>query len=225
MRATNRWTAAWLVSAAIAAVPAPADLKVRRSEFGLNAPRSELARAEAVEVLTSTSALPAHLAGQLNDPYGYSMTSSGSFLVLDRRAHTVFAIDPGRTAMRRVLEIGQEIGRIIEPGVISLAANDVFAIADAPGGFERVQTFTDEGSRIGGFYMPRRTGARLTVGSIVLNGVGSMHYTGRSVLINQPQQKSVISELDMDGNVLRHVGTLRRTGYESDAELHQSTLR
>lgn len=175
-----------------------------------------------VEVLTSTGALPAHMAGQLSDPYGYSMTSRGDFIVLDRRAHAVFAIDRTRTTLRRVLEIGQEIGRIIEPGVISLAANDVFAVADAPAGFERVQTFTDSGSRIGGFYLPRRTSTRLTVGPIVVNGVGSMQYTGRSVLLNQPQLASLISELDLDGNVLRQVGTLRRTGYEADVELHHA---
>ena len=175
-----------------------------------------------VEVLTSTGALPAHMAGQLTDPYGYSMTSTGDFIVLDRRAHAVFGIDRTRTTLRRVLEIGQEIGRIIEPGVISLAANDVFAVADAPAGFERIQTFTDGGSRIGGFYLPRRPGARLTVGSIVVSGLGSMQYTGRSVLLNQPQLSSLFSELDLDGNVVRHVGTLRRTGYEAEADLHQA---
>jgi len=178
------------------------------------------AAAPAVEILTSIAAMPPHLAGKLREPYGCAQASTGEYVVLDRRGHSVFVINAGRTEMRQVLSIGQELGRLLEPGVLSLAGNDIFAIADGPGGYERIQYFGLDGTRVGGFYLPRRTGARYTVGSVMINGVSSMTFTGRTFLINQPQSGALISELSLEGNVVRSIGAFRKTGYESEPVLH-----
>ena len=36
-------------------------------------------------------------------------------------------------------------------------------------------------------HLPGQNAARLTIGSLVLNGVGSLDYTGRAILISQPE--------------------------------------
>jgi len=174
----------------------------------------------AIEVLTATGGLPAHIVGRFEDPVGFVESATGEYLVLDRRAHTVYAVNARRTEVRKVLQIGFEEGRVLRPGVLALSRDDIFAVADAPNGFERIQYFTLEGALLGGFYLQTRIAPRLVVGPLVLNGVGSMHFTGKTFLVNQPESGALFSELDVTGQVLRHVGTLRRTGHESDPDLH-----
>jgi hypothetical protein len=58
------------------------------------------------------------------------------------------------------------------------------------------------------------------MGTIVLNGVGSMQYTGRSVLVNQPETGSLMTEYGMSGTPLRTFGMLRPTGHEAERDLH-----
>ena len=70
----------------------------------------------AVEVLTPTNALPAHLSGQFGDPIGFVQATTGEYLVLDRRAHTVYRIDAKQTSVTQVLQIGFEEGRVLGPG-------------------------------------------------------------------------------------------------------------
>jgi hypothetical protein len=176
----------------------------------------------APEILRSTDALPFNLVGPLLDPYGYAETAEGDSLLIDRRAHAVMAVDRARTVIRPLLTIGQEIGKVLEPGVLSVGANGVFAVADAPGGFDRVQYFSISGTRLGGFYLPRRTGGRLLVGSLVLNGISSMQFTGKTFLVNLPASGALISEFDVDGLVTRRFGVPRPTGAERDPTLHQA---
>jgi hypothetical protein len=176
--------------------------------------------APAVEILNATGGLPAHIVSQFTDPIGFAEASTGEAIVLDRRAHTVYIVDAAKRGARKLFQIGFEKGELLGPGVLSLAGNDIFAVADAPGGRERIQYFSLKGSFLGGFYLDSTAEPRLVVGSLVLSGVGSLHFTGQTFLLNQPASGAVISELDNRGGVVRRIGTLRKTGHESDRDLH-----
>ena len=104
---------------------------------------------------------------------------------------------------------------MLRPGVLALSKDDIFAVADAPNGLERIQYFNLEGLLLGGFYLQTRLAPRVVAGSTVLNGVGSMHFTGRTFLVNRPESGALFSEIDRQGHVLRQIGTLRKTGFES----------
>ena len=58
------------------------------------------------------------------------------------------------------------------------------------------------------------------LGSLVLNGVGSLQFTGETFLINRPEQGALIDELNNQGHVVRRIGVLRPTGHEADREVH-----
>ena len=176
--------------------------------------------APSADILRATGGLPAHIANQFEEPIGFAEAPNGEYILLDRRAHTVYSIDRAKTRARKLIEVGFEKGRVLGPGVLSLAANEIFAVADAPNGLERIQYFSLAGSLLGGFYLQTRAAPRLTVGPMILNGVGSMFFTGKTFLINRPETGALISEIDNRGAVLRHVGTLRKTGYENDPDVH-----
>jgi hypothetical protein len=80
--------------------------------------------------------------------------------VFDRRGHTVYGIDAEQSSAWRVVEIGAESGRIIDPTAFAIAPNGTFVVADAPNGRERIQIFTPGGLRIGGFCAPAVPPAR-----------------------------------------------------------------
>jgi len=176
--------------------------------------------ASAVEIIRSSGGLPAYIAASFDEPIGFVQATSGEYLVLDRRAHTVYVVDAKKTAAKRLLQIGLESGRILGPGALAIGPNDLFAIADAPGKSERIQLFSLAGTWSGGFYLDTRVAERLVLGPMVLNGVGSMHFTGTTFLVNQPESGALITELDRQGHIARRIGTLRPTGYESDNDLH-----
>jgi len=54
----------------------------------------------------------------------------------------------------------------------------------------------------------------------VLSGIGSLQYTGTSILMSQPETGALITEYELSGGVHRTIGRLRRTAHEEDAELH-----
>ena len=60
----------------------------------------------------------------------------------------------------------------------------------------------------------------MVLGGVVLNGIGSLHYTGTSILMSQPDHGALISEYALNGGVNRTFGALRRTGHEDDPEVH-----
>ena len=62
--------------------------------------------------------------------------------------------------------------------------------------------------------------ARITVGGVVLNGVGSVQYDGTSVVMSLPETGSVITRSSLSGRALRSIGSLRATGQEADRDLH-----
>ena len=173
-----------------------------------------------VETLNATGGLPAHIAGVFENPTSFQQAKTGRYYVFDRRAHAVYGIDPGADAPRKLIQVGSEEGRILQPSAFDLEPESSFVVADAPNAREREQLFDGNGIRITGFILPGRNTARVTLGNMVLNGVGSLQYTGRSVLINQPETGSLMTEYGMSGTPLRTIGALRPTGHEGERDLH-----
>lgn len=174
-----------------------------------------------LEILEATDGLPAGIMSRFQDPVGFVQASSGDYLVLDRRAHTVFAIDRHQASVRKLLQVGFEGGSVLQPGVLALGHDDVFAVSDAVNSQERIQYFSTSGTFLGGFYLKPRPKPRLVAGSIILNGVGSLTFTGTTFLLNTPEDGALISELNLQGHVIRRIGTLRKTGHEADPDVHQ----
>ena len=158
--------------------------------------------------------------GLFRDPIGFKQTANGDYYVFDRRGHTVYAVDAdGRTA-RKLVQIGAEDGRLIEPSAFDVAFNGSFAVADAPNSRERVQLFDAAGVRTGGVILPGRGASRVVLGSLALNGVGTLAFTGRTLLMSHPESGWLMTEYALDGSPLRSMGQLRKTGHESDRDLH-----
>ena len=174
----------------------------------------------APEVLRSTGAVPAYVAGQFREPVGFQQSASGQYFVFDRRAHTVYGLDSQQSSAWPIVTIGGESGKIIDPTAFAVEPNGTFVVADAPNNKERIQIFTPAGFRVGGFTLPGRLKARVVLENAVLNGIGSLQYTGASILMSQPETGALISEYELSGGVHRTIGQLRTTGHEDDPELH-----
>jgi hypothetical protein len=173
-----------------------------------------------VEILRSVGALPAHITGSFLYPLAFQQTDAGAYYVFDRRAHAVFTVGADQNA-RKIVQIGQEPGRVLDPSAFDLDPRDgTFVLADAPQRQERIQTFNAGGSRLGGFTLPGRAIPRLTLDTLVMSGIGSLQFTGTSILINQPERDALITELALDGTPMRTFGTLRPTGHEGERDLH-----
>ena len=171
-----------------------------------------------VEVLRSTGGLPAHIAGSFQRPIGFQQADNGQYFVFDRRAHAVYAVN-GET-VKKIIEVGAEAGRVLDPSAFDIdPADGTFVIGDAPFDGARIQTFTASGGRLGGFALPGRQMPRVTMESFVLGGIGSIQFTGATILINQPEQGSLMTELRFDGTPYRAIGELRSTG-QSDPSVH-----
>lgn len=148
-------------------------------------------------------------------------TTTGESLILDAGTHTVFAVDKSRTTARKVLTIGPETGHLFLPRSLSLSPDDLFAVADAPNGVDRIQYFSAAGTRVGGFYLPDRlAGPRMTVSGLMLSGLGAMTFAGQTFFAHLPGRGTLISEIDTQGATVRQFGMPRATGHESDAALH-----
>src|SRR5688500_20103625 len=85
-----------------------------------------------VEMLRSIGGLPAHIAGAFSEAVGFQQGPDGTYYVFDRRAHAVFAVNESRTAVRTVVDIGQEEGRLIQPKGFDVADDGRIVVADAP---------------------------------------------------------------------------------------------
>ena len=173
-----------------------------------------------VDVLKSVSSLPPHIVGLFRDPIGFKQTANGDYYVFDRRGHTVYLVDEAAADARKLVQIGAEDGRLIEPSAFDVAINGSFAVADAPNSRERVQIFDAAGVRTGGFILPGRGAARVVLGSLALNGVGTLSYNGRSLLMSHTETGWLMTQYALDGTPVRSIGQLRRTGHESDRDLH-----
>jgi len=171
------------------------------------------------EVLRAVASMPAHIAGTFNDLAACHLTPDGEFLVFDRRAHSVYRVPPNG-APRQIVQIGVEPGRILLPLAFDSAPDGSFVIADAPTGIERIQIFYYLGGTVGGFTLPGRSVPQVALGDLVLSGLGSLEYTGKSVLVSQPASGALVTEYSLDGRVLRTFGELRPTGHEQSREVH-----
>src|SRR5256885_14005271 len=163
------------------------------------------------DILQSTGAIPAHIAGRFREAAGFQQSASGQYFVFDRRAHVVFGVDAEQSSAWEIVHIGGEEGRIIDPTAFAVEPNGTFVVADAPSGRERIQIFTPAGFRIGGFLLPGRLKPRVVLENFVVNGIGSLQYTGRSILMSQPETGGLITEYTLSGVPNRTIGNLRRT--------------
>ncbi len=121
-----------------------------------------------VEVLRSVGGLPPHVVGLFEEPLAFQQTAGGPYYVFDRRGHSVYTVDAGRTAVRKLIEVGPEQGRIIQPRGFDTDATGSFVVADVPGGIARVQVFGAAGLAVGGFTLPAQGPPAMTVGTRVL---------------------------------------------------------
>jgi len=172
------------------------------------------------ETLRSTGAVAAHVAGRFREALGFQQSKDGRYFVFDRRGHTVYGLDDDLSSAWEIVQIGSEEGHIIDPTAFAVAPNGTFVVADAPNGRERIQIFSSAGFRIGGFLLPGRLRSRVTLGSLVLNGIGTLQFNGTAILMSQPETGALIAEYTLQGGVNRLIGHLRPTGHESDSDLH-----
>ena len=134
-------------------------------------------------------------------------------------SHSVHRINAGWTSMTRIVSIGQAKGELLQPSAFDSAA-DIFAVSDAPFGLDRIQVFYKDGTRLGAFQPRIRSLARVTLGSAVMNGAGSLALTTDRILLGEPHTGWLVSEYGVDGTPRRDFGQLRPTGHESDADVH-----
>lgn len=173
-----------------------------------------------MQVLRSVRGVPVEIVGAFREPAAFAQAASGQYFVFDRQAHTVYGIDAALTAAWKIVQIGAEQGRILQPTAFGLASNGTFVVADHPGLAERIQVFAAGGSPLGGFTLPGRAQETITLEGVVLNGIGTLHYDGRRILMSQPQAGALVAEYSLSGSVGRTFGDLRRTGHESDEAVH-----
>jgi hypothetical protein len=173
-----------------------------------------------IETLRAVSALPAHIAGSFQQMTSCQQTAAGDYFIFDRRSHAVFVAPAGLDTARKLITIGAEPGRLLDPSAFDLGDDDSFVVADAPGGEPRVQMFLTSGSTVTGFRLSARAVPRITAGNLVLGGLAGIEYTGRSVFLSQPERGALIAEYATDGRPLRAFGALRKTGHEHDRAVH-----
>jgi hypothetical protein len=199
-------SAGWLLAGSLAWAVAPAGQANASQPF-------------VAEVLRPTGAVPAGIAATFLDPIAFVETSTGEAIVLDRRASAVYAIDAARKDVRPLLRAGSDERGLVSPGALALGPDDLFAVADAVRGVERIQYFTTRGTRVGGFYLPDRPRLRVTINGVAINGIGSLQFASRSFFVNLPSRGRLVSELNVDGRTLRQFGLPRPTGQAPDPDL------
>jgi hypothetical protein len=172
------------------------------------------------QTLESVAALRPHIVGTFTRPAGFARTAGGDYLVFDRGGHSVHRVDAAMRGVERLVAIGHEAGKVIQPVAFAAAPDGSFVIADAPHGRRRIQVFTSGGLRLRGFYLAGRFEALVSLNGVPLNGVASVQYDGESIFLNLPETGSLIVEYSIDGTLRRTIGTVRRTGHEADPDVH-----
>lgn len=175
-----------------------------------------------VEQLRSVGGLPAHLAGAFDEISGCHLTKDGNYVVFDRGEHAIFTAEPGATVPRKIVQIGFEPGRLLRPIAFDSASDGTFVVADSPKGRNRVQFFLYSGGGIGAFMLPATKVPQITLDNVVVSGIASLEYTGRSILISQPETGNLVTEYSTGGALLRSFGELRLTGQEDDPAVHRA---
>jgi hypothetical protein len=179
----------------------------------------------AVEIFRPAGGLPPQIVGQMREPAAFVQTSDGRYIVFDRRAHEIYGVDKAKTGIRKLVAIGQADGQILRPDVFAYnSANKTFVVVDAPGEYERVQTFYEDGTPIGRFqrWPPRAGAGRFSVNAVVFGGIGAIAPLGRHLIAAGHTSTELMSEMDGDGNAVGRIGRMRPTGHENDALLHHA---
>ena len=174
----------------------------------------------AVLTLKSVGGLPPETCNQFRDPVALQQTPAGAYYVFDRRDHAVYSVPRDGRQPVKIVDIGSEGGRLLEPTAFDLGENGTFAVADAPHGQERLQVFDATGKWIAGFFLPGRAQTRVSVSGLALGGVSTLAYLGNGIALNQPETGALITEYGLSGTPVRSIGTLRATGHENDRQLH-----
>ncbi|MDQ3171185.1 MAG: hypothetical protein M3Q55_13695 [Acidobacteriota bacterium] len=164
-------------------------------------------------------ALPPEIAGHFRDLADLQQSADGSYYAFDRMSHSVHRINAGWTSMTRILSIGQAKGELLQPSAFDSAA-DLFAVSDAPFGLDRIQIFYKDGTQLGQFQPRIRSLPRVTLGSAVMNGAGSLALTSDRILLGEPDAGWLVSEYGINGTLRRNFGHLRPTGHEGDTDVH-----
>jgi hypothetical protein len=166
-------------------------------------------RISRVDVLRPASAVPAHLASRFDRRALFAELRDRTTVVLDRRAHGLFTIDPTGRTVRRVVDAGWEPGRLLDAEALAVAPNDIIGVLDSPQGFDRVQYFGADGLVVGSFYLPQRATPRLSVENTVVDAPSALAFTGQTFLVNQPDWGTAFAEFNANGSILRQVGRTR----------------
>jgi hypothetical protein len=173
-----------------------------------------------VEVLRSVGGLPPHIVAAFEEAVQFQRAENGTYYVLDRRGQAVYAVDDTRSRAQKIIEIGGEDGRIIQPTGFDVARDGSIVVADVPRAQQRIQSFNPQGTRVSGFFLPGQPAARVTIGNLMLNGAGSIQHMGKTLLISHPESGALFTEYSPGGFAQRSIGRLRVTGFEDDRELH-----
>ncbi len=68
--------------------------------------------------------------------------------------------------------------------------------------------------------MPGRRPSRVVLGTLPLNGDATLTFNGKMILMSHPETGWLFTEYTLTGVPIRSVGQLRKTGHESDRDLH-----
>lgn len=175
--------------------------------------------ASRAERLIAARALPPEIAGRFRDLANLQQSPDGFYYAFDRRAHAVHRIDAAWRSSTPLVNIGQAKGELLQPSAFD-AAGDQFVVSDAPFGLDRLQVFFKDGTAMTAWQPQVRSLPRVTFGSAVMNGAGSLEFTGRSILLSEPDSGWLVTEYSVDGKPVRHFGQLRPTGHEQDKDVH-----
>jgi hypothetical protein len=173
-----------------------------------------------METLRSVGGLPPETCNTFREPLALQQIPSGTYFVFDRRAHSVYTVPPSGSPALRIVEIGGEGGRLLEPSAFDVAPDGRFAVADAPRGQERLQVFDASGKWVAGFFLPGRAQTRVSVAGLALGGASTLSFLGDRLVLNEPETGSLITEYSLAGRPTRSIGSLRSTGHEADRQLH-----
>lgn len=173
-----------------------------------------------IVTLKSIGGLPPETCNVFRDPVGLQQTRAGTYYVFDRRDHAVYSVPSSGRSPVKIVDVGGEGGRLLEPTAFDVAANGTFAVADAPRGQERLQVFDSSGKWIAGFFLPGRAQTRVSVSGLAMGGVATLAFLGNGIVLNQPETGSLITEYGLSGTPVRSIGLLRSSGHENDRQLH-----
>ena len=173
-----------------------------------------------VETLRAVGGLPPEICNVFREPLAFQQTRIGHLLRLRSPRACGLQRRSRARGSRKIVEIGGEGGRLLEPTAFDVAPDGTFAVADAPRGQERLQVFDSAGNWIAGFFLPGRAKTRISVGGLAMGGVSTLAFLGSGIALNQPETGSLITEYGLSGTPVRSIGMLRATGHESDRQLH-----